>query len=437
MNVISDGVCLEHLDFLLEFLAAWEKRPVYLTPMAYQWCSTISEAAGRLGVGKPPVSEPPSHRRQRLPPQLEDRISLRLRLRPRDLAPLSTLKDFSSILEEGFSAVGPGCNPARMDNTSDHTHIHPKYLIPFHYARLLPIILEIGFRLAGPSYDGSTLPTFHREWTFECAFSNKDDESIADAATVWIIGGDQPPPGSFMRYLAERMEKSTPFSPRLRQVAIRVIERFWRSELEASELEIVRLLDRLAVDVDDIVKERPWAQLLAGVIRLPAGPESLSSHYWRLLDKFAQASYFHVMFRPRDVKVMRLLEKAEDWERLEDWTTIVWLSAPWDYLMKDVKQVTLNLFLRRPSALARFENLRLYARYEDKLQKICDRARAEQLPSESSPPLYVSVHPAPHLPVLTPPFSLPQSITSRPTTCSPFFCRRRHFLKLFIIYVMG
>jgi hypothetical protein len=420
MDVIADGICLQHLDFFLEFLATWKKRPVYLTPMAYQWCSAISEAAGRLGVGEPPV-EPPSWKQiQSLPDQLSLRIEHRLRFQPRDLARLS----FSEVAEEGFSVVGPGCDPVRMDDTSDHTHICPQYLIPFHYVRLLPMILEIGFRLAGPDHGGSALHTFHREWTFKGVFSNEDDETIADAATVWIVGGDQAPPGSFVRYLAKRMERSTPFSPRLRQVAICVIERFWHSELEASELEIVRLLDRLAVDIGDIVKKYPWARLLVGVIRLSAGPESLSSHYWRLLDKFAQASYFPAIFRPRDVEVMRLLEKAEDWERLEDWTTIVWLSAPRDYLMEDVKQVTLNLLLRRPSALARFENLRVYSRSKDKLQQICDQAQEEQLPSESPPPLYVSVCPVPLLPVLTPPFYPPQSIASRTTTCSLFFYGR-------------
>jgi hypothetical protein len=374
-SVIDHGICLEHLDFLLEFLAAWEKRPVYLTPMAYQWCSAISEAAGRLGVGEPPV-EPPSWKQiQYLPDQLSLRIEHRLRFQPRDLAHLG----FSEVAEEGFSVVGPGCDPVRMDNTSDHTHICPQDLIPFHYVRLLPVILEIGFRLAGPGHGGLALHTFHREWTFKGAFSNWDDESIADAATVWIIGGDQTPPGSFVRYFAEHMGRSTPFSPRLRQVAIRVIERFWCSELEASELEIVRLLDRLAVDVGDIVEKYPWVQLLVGVIRLSAGPESLSSHYWRLLGKLVQAEGYAVRLAPRDVEVMRLLEGAGDWERLEDWTVVVWLSEPQYNSMEDVKQVTLKLLLQRPSALARFENVcrtvHLHARDESPLQRICNNVR--------------------------------------------------------------
>ena len=45
MGVIVDGHYLRHLNYLLEFLVAWEKRPTNLTSMAYQWCCTISEAA--------------------------------------------------------------------------------------------------------------------------------------------------------------------------------------------------------------------------------------------------------------------------------------------------------------------------------------------------------------------------------------------------------
>jgi hypothetical protein len=405
--------------------------------MAYRWCSAISEAAGRLGVGELPIGKPSRQQLQSLPDQLNLRISLQLRLRPRGLA----LRSISETAEEGFSAVGPGCNPVRIDNTSDHTHICPPDLIPFHYARLLPMILEIGFRLAGPGHGGPALRTFHREWMFKSVFSNKDDESVADAATVWIVGGDQTPPGSFVCYFAKRMESSEAFSPRLRQVAIRVIERFWRSELEASGSEIIRLLNRLDVDVDDMVGKGSWAQLLVNVIRLPAGLESLSSHYWCLLDKLAQAVHRDVRFTPRDAEVMRLLEEAGDWERLEDWTVVVWLSSPQINPTEDVTLVTLKLLLQRPSALARFENLcrpgQLYSWDKIKLQQICDQTRAEQLLSESPPPLYVSVRPTPHLPVLTPAFSLPQSITSGPTTSPSFFCRRRHFLRMFIVYVVG
>jgi hypothetical protein len=444
MKIIADGICLEHLDFLLEFLAAWKKRPVRLTPMAYQWCSAISEAAGGLGLGELPVGEPSGLQLRRLLFRFTHRMCLRLRLRPQDLA---SPYDHSEIDEGEFSVVGPGCDPARIDNASDHTHICPRSMIPFHYARLLPVILEIGFRLAGPGHDGSALHLDHtpHHWrVFELAFSHRDDDVVADAVSVWIIGGDPAPPGSFACYFVERVEESSPFSPRLRQVTVRAIEPIKYNVLEVSGLETIRLLNRLSVGVDDMVDKRVWARLLAGVICLPAGVESLSPHYWCLLDKLSLTTDFCDTPGLRGAEVMRSLEEAEDWEKLEVWMVVVWQSIPSPTptpLTEDVEWVTLKLLLRRPSALLRFGTLcergSLYGSHKYKLRRICDQAQAEQPPSESPSSPYVSIRPVPHLPFLIAPYSSLQSIDSSPTTCSPSFCRRRYFLKLSIVYVMG
>jgi len=55
---IVNGNCPQHLYYLLEFLAAWEKQPAYLTLMAYQWCSAISETARGLGQVEIPITQP-------------------------------------------------------------------------------------------------------------------------------------------------------------------------------------------------------------------------------------------------------------------------------------------------------------------------------------------------------------------------------------------
>jgi hypothetical protein len=385
MDVIADGNGVQHLNFLLEFLAAWEKRPASLTTIAYEWCSAISEAAGRLGQGEPPVD--PS-----LGPQPGDRY------RPQDLARSGAL---SEIAEGEFSHVGPDCDPIRMDGTPDHGHIHPQDPIPFRYGTLLSAILEIGFRLVGPGDDWSALHlrhTPHHGRMFETAFSSDDDEVVADVVSIWIVSGDHAPPGSLARHLTKRVERSTPFSPRLRQMSICVIERTWHGELEMAGLETVRLLNRLDVDVDDMTKQDVWGQLLVEVIRTPAGLKDLSSHHWCLLGELSLVTN-SVTPGPRDVEVMRLLETAEDWEKLEVWMVVVWLSlsgsAPGP-VIEDAKRVTLNLLLRRSSASPRFEALcergSLYPSHGVELRRVCDQVRAEQLPSEPLNPSYVSVH---------------------------------------------
>jgi hypothetical protein len=278
---------------------------------------------------------------------------------------------------------------------------------------------------------------------FEYAFSSRDDDIVADAVSVWVVGGD-PAPGLFARYFAKRMERKGPVSPRLRQVTIRAIELIKDNVLEVLGFESIRLLNCLDVDLDDVVDKHVWVELLAGVICLPAGLESLSPHYWHLLDKLPLANDFRRTPGLRSVEVMRSLDEADDWEKLEVWMVVVWqslLESTPTPMMEDVERVTLELLRRHSSAPPRFETLReggdLYGSQRTKLQRICDQARAEQLSSESPPSPYVSVRPAPPLPVLILPYSSLQSIDSRPTTCSPSFCGRRYFLNLPIVYVMS
>ena len=198
------------------------------------------------------------------------------------------------------------------------------------------MVLEIGFRLAAPSCDRPTLHldhTPHHDWIFGAAFSSYDDEVIADAACAWVADRDHASLGSFVRYFAKRVERDTPFSPRLRRVVIRVIELTWRRELKVSGLEMIRLLNRLDVDADDVVEKREWVQLLVDVICSPVGPKSLSSHYWRLLVLLRTR---FVDYGSRAMGVARSLEEAEDWEKLEAWMTIAWRSTRFSGLMEDV-----------------------------------------------------------------------------------------------------
>jgi hypothetical protein len=193
-----------------------------------------------------------------------------------------------------------------------------------------------------------------------------------------------------------------------------------------------------------MVEKHVWLQLLAGVMCLPTGLENLSPHYWCLLDKLALGTNFSEAPGLQSVEVMRSLEETEDWEKLEVWIVVVWQSLLYSTpmpTMEDVERVTLKSLLRQPSALLKVgvlcEQGSLYDSHRAALRLICKQPRVEQLSSESLPLPYVPVRPTKHLSILMPPFSLHQSINPHPTTHSPFFRRRRHFLKIFIIYVMS
>jgi hypothetical protein len=394
MSVIMDGACLQELDYLLEFLAAWEERPAYLTPMAYQWCSAISEAAGTHELG-------PLHVRRGSLPMLRHRLEYGM---------LIEMRKVFRCIEEGFSKAGRRCDSLRLDDISHHAHRQPQGLTPNPYY-LLPAVLEIGFRLVTPGRAQPALrlnPTPHHDRMFETAFSSRDDDVIADVMSVWIVG-DWTLHGSCVRYLAKRMAWDRPFSPLLRRASTQVIERIWYNELKASVSGTVQLLNHLDVEVDDMAIRDVWVRLLVEVICLPAGLESLSSHYWHLLDKLALGTDFGRVSESRIVGVMGLLEKAGDWEKLEVWMVVVWQSLSRGiptYMIGNVGPVTLRLLLQRPSAILRFEGLcergSLQYPHKTELGEICDQTRGEQLRLGSPLPPYVSVCLVLYLSILMP-----------------------------------
>ena len=424
MDAIRNRNCAHNLYYLLEFLVAWKNRPGSLTRIAYEWCSAISEAAGRLEQREIPIIQPrllgddlqreiqreiqcKIQHQVHLPMITLEcvRLGLKLRIRKQD-PPL----DLSWVIENGFSEVGPCCDLVRLDDASYQARRAPlEDPTPLDYAHLLSITLEIGFRLVEFSHSLNHTP--HHDWVFETAFSSPDDEVVADAACVRAVCHNHGPSISCMRHLVKRVERDTPFSPRLRQVCIRAIENSsWSEpESEGSTLEVVRLLDRLDISVDDIVNESTWGWLLVVLMRSLAGPESLSSHYWRLLDKLAPFVLLTPDFGPWTMEVMGSLEESEDWEKLETWMEIVWRCRQTestedgstedklmeDGSMEDIERMTLKLLSRRPSALPRFEDMCETGGLRDngdELRRVCDQARTEQSSSESPPP-YVSVCP--------------------------------------------
>lgn len=155
-----------------------------------------------------------------------------------------------SFAEEKFPQIGPGCDPAHLDDTRHHVPGDlPGDLIP----HLLSTTIKIGFRLTVPGCDQPALRldrTLPHDRVVETAFSSHDDEAIADAVRAWVTSTDWPP-SSCVRYLAKRLKGDTPFSSRLRWVSIRAIERVWASELEMAALETVVLPNHLNVDVGD------------------------------------------------------------------------------------------------------------------------------------------------------------------------------------------
>lgn len=186
------------------------------------------------------------------------------------------------------------------------------------------------------------------------------------------------------------MKKDAPFPLRLQRMITGAMGR--GSGVAGSELEIACLLNRFDADVDDVRYKGNWKQLLVDVIRSPTGREALSSHNWCLLRESTLVKHHgRIRLRNVDMEVLRSLDNAEDWEKLETWMLVVWssLESGSEMPIEDIKLVTLRLLRQRPSALQRFKPLygRDYRRdryiKRDQLREICDQARVEQLSSAS------------------------------------------------------
>jgi hypothetical protein len=136
MNIIADGNHLQDLYYLLEFLATWEKRPRCLTPLAYQWCSAFSKAAGRFKWSELTLG-------QKILQQLRSRLQ----------GPtLSDVPGGFRFAQDEFPKVGRD-DILHLDGTSHRTHGSLQDMTLVNCVDLLPMTLEVGFRLVTPSRD--------------------------------------------------------------------------------------------------------------------------------------------------------------------------------------------------------------------------------------------------------------------------------------------
>jgi hypothetical protein len=221
LNLQDDSSRTRPLVYLLEDLLAWGNRPTYLIPMAYQWCSAISEKIREHGGD-----------------ELTSEGLLRLQY------PNHYVHLLSNSLAIAFRHIGS--NPFLPSIRLTHTH--------------------------------------HHEWMLDAIFTTGNDDLIADAVYVWIVDREVTPRGSCTRRLLRLTERGQPFSPRLRSTIVFAVKQLQYWDLEAAPLEFVRLLNNLEVGVED-TGGADWrlVGLVTGVLQSPVGQGYLSSHYWLLL----------------------------------------------------------------------------------------------------------------------------------------------------------
>ena len=345
-----------HLYELLEQLMEWEERPACLTAMAYQWSLAFCDCIRDI-----------------------DHISAGLAVRASYW--------FEGMIEPYDGRVGTSKREYALECCT----------------LLLALSLGVGFR-HGPSGGQMYTPPANEEYhrlmvetmlrrASRGTRSTRKMEvlhvGIEGALHVWASGGHLPTLGSCARYLGG-VVNGHHIPPELRVLLIRAVGSMEYEDLERAGLEvIVDVLSDLDLRSDDMCLGGRWPSLLKPLIRSQCGRERLPLRYWHLLEALVMDDVEPpMMLCQPDVDAMRALEASQDWEKLEVWMRVVWISRldgwfPPVPIAEDIERVTLSLFQRRPSALSGFACMKipfdrsracLLDSRKAELQQICDRA---------------------------------------------------------------
>ena len=243
---------------------------------------------------------------------------------------------------------------------------------------LLLVCLELGFRRLDPrnSYGIELIHTEHHRGLFDVVFKSQESEAIADLLNAWNIWwGYTELEHTLLDIITGHLfglHTLIPSSPRLRQHVIRFIEGANRRTFRRERVEEwIELLNQLHVTFEEILDKAGWSSLLVDVIRSPVGIQRLPDRYWELLVELAVwASRWWESGDPDRLKIARSLIEAEEWDKLECWIGILWMSPKSGEIPRvwmssvsggiteeDLENPTLLLFRHRPGAAQRLEQL--------------------------------------------------------------------------------
>ena len=247
------------------------------------------------------------------------------------------------------------------------------------WENLLLVCLELGFRHLDPldwRIKIRLTHTEHHRGLIDIVFKSQKSEAIADLLSAWTLGrGYTELAGTLLDIITGHLfglHTLIPSSPRLRQHVVHFIEgNGSRIFSHARAEELIELLNQLHVTFEEMCNTTAWSSLLLDVVRSPVGIQRLPDRYWQLLvDLAVSASRRWRSGDPDKLKIAGSLIEAEDWDKLERWIGILWMSpkseeipeggmsfVPEGITEEDLEHPTLWLFRHRPGAAQRLEQL--------------------------------------------------------------------------------
>ena len=235
------------------------------------------------------------------------------------------------------------------------------------WENLLLVCLELGFRRLDQQNLHRNIRLIHTEQhrgLVGIVFKSQKSDAIADLLNAWNLGwGYTELASTLLDIITEHffgLQTLISSSPRLRQHVIRFIAGADRRIFSHARVEeLIELLNQLHVTSEEVSNTFAWSSLLLDVIRSPVGIQRLPDRYWELLVELAiSASRYWGFEDPDRLKIARSLIEAEEWDKLERWIGIVWMSSvPAGITEEDIEHPTLLLFRHRPGAAQRLEQL--------------------------------------------------------------------------------
>ena len=231
---------------------------------------------------------------------------------------------------------------------------------------LLFLSLEIGFRHLNPEqlFLAKLTHTEHHRRLAEIVFNSGGMETIADLLQAWTLREDpRKSPDAPLDILVGHLvglNCQVPFSTRLSRLAIQVIEAIDNQRFKEVRMEgLVGLLNHLNISSDCVGGEYKWVSLLLDTIQSPEGAQHLSLQSWQFMVEYTTRESWKLedgFYKPH---ISPLLEKAQEWDKLECWMGIVWMAWPpgANDLAKteELGHVMKSLFQQRPNAAQKLE----------------------------------------------------------------------------------
>ena len=231
------------------------------------------------------------------------------------------------------------------------------------WVSILLACLEVGFRHLDPWQPSANITlthTEHHRQLIDIVFKYPQSEAIADLLEALTLnhsfsGQEDALVDACARHLVT-LHDLAPFSPRLRRLVIRFIETFGYLGFKGAGVEgLIELLDHLHVTAEEMDWDNKWKSLLLDVIWSSEGTQRLSHWYWELLVELAIWESRLPGFKDIDaLKIAKSLIDTQEWDKLECWIRIVWLSSSSLGVVRvteeNLESSMLSLFCQRPGA---------------------------------------------------------------------------------------